>query len=240
MIRAALLDEMVFFDIETVGMYANLEEYRREDPAGAEMLVAKIGRRAETDITWKGDPGEVYLRKAGLTAEFGKIVCICVGTFSWPNETGQPKADIDTVTGSEEVIIARCVSVFSGFHDKTICGFNIRGFDIPWLNKKCLVHGWQVPEVLKVYGHKPWELSILDLSELWRSGGFDYASLEECAHSLGFSSPKEDVRGSEVHQVFYGGEGGIDRIAEYCKRDVKTVMCIAYKLSALRSLAQPR
>ena len=49
-----------------------------------------------------------------------------------------------------------------------------------------------------------------------------YTSLKLLAHILGIPSPKDDIDGSEVRNVFYN-EGDIDRRATYCKKDTITV-----------------
>jgi hypothetical protein len=50
------------------------------------------------------------------------------------------------------------------------------------------------------------------------------------ACSLGIDSPKEDIDGSQVHKTYWEDKG-LERIKEYCERDVMTVMNILKKAS---------
>jgi hypothetical protein len=49
------------------------------------------------------------------------------------------------------------------------------------------------------------------------------------AHVLGIPSPKDDIDGSQVRQVFYE-EKDIDRIITYCEKDTVTVAQIFLRL----------
>ena len=49
------------------------------------------------------------------------------------------------------------------------------------------------------------------------------------AHVLGIPSPKEDIDGSMVRQVYYE-EKNLERIIRYCEQDVITVAQIILRL----------
>jgi len=49
------------------------------------------------------------------------------------------------------------------------------------------------------------------------------------ANILGIPSPKEDIDGSMVRQVYYE-EKDLDRIIDYCERDVITVAQVFLRL----------
>ena len=49
------------------------------------------------------------------------------------------------------------------------------------------------------------------------------------AHVLGIPSPKEDIDGSQVRDVYYE-ENDLERIIEYCERDTVTVAQIFRRL----------
>ena len=49
------------------------------------------------------------------------------------------------------------------------------------------------------------------------------------AHVLGILSPKEDIDGSMVRQVYYE-DNDLDRIIKYCERDVITVAQVILRL----------
>ena len=59
--------------------------------------------------------------------------------------------------------------------------------------------------------------------ELWKFGDFKhYTSLRLLAKVLGIPSPKEDISGDQVREVYYS-DNDLDRIIEYCQRDTITV-----------------
>jgi hypothetical protein len=49
------------------------------------------------------------------------------------------------------------------------------------------------------------------------------------AHVLGIPSPKEDIDGSMVRDVYYE-ENDLERITKYCERDVVTVAQVFLRL----------
>jgi hypothetical protein len=66
--------------------------------------------------------------------------------------------------------------------------------------------------------------------ELWKFGDYKhYTSLKLLANILGIPSPKEDIDGSMVRQVYYE-ENDLDRIILYCERDVITVAQVFLRL----------
>jgi hypothetical protein len=66
--------------------------------------------------------------------------------------------------------------------------------------------------------------------ELWKFGDFKhYTSLKLLAHVLGIPSPKEDIDGSMVRDVYYE-EKNLERIIHYCERDVVTVAQVFLRL----------
>jgi uncharacterized protein YprB with RNaseH-like and TPR domain len=93
-----------------------------------------------------------------------------------------------------------------------------------------IIQGIPIPDKLKMFGKKPWEIPHLDTMELWRFGDFkNYTSLKLLAHVLGVPSPKEDIDGSMVRDVYYE-ENDLERIVQYCERDVVTVAQVFLRL----------
>ena len=65
---------------------------------------------------------------------------------------------------------------------------------------------------------------------LWRFGDFkQYTSLKLLAHVFGIPSPKDDIDGSQVAQVYYQ-EKDMKRIVRYCEKDVVTVAQVLLKM----------
>ncbi|MBT8293297.1 MAG: ribonuclease H-like domain-containing protein [Eudoraea sp.] len=65
---------------------------------------------------------------------------------------------------------------------------------------------------------------------MWKFGDFKhYTSLKLIAHVLGIPSPKEDIDGSMVREVYYKDKD-LDRIQRYCEQDVIAVAQIILRL----------
>ena len=69
--------------------------------------------------------------------------------------------------------------------------------------------------------------------ELWKFGDYKhYTSLKLLTHILGIDSPKDDIDGSQVADVFYK-DHDLDRIAHYCENDVIAIAQVLLKMQAL-------
>jgi hypothetical protein len=88
--------------------------------------------------------------------------------------------------------------------------------------------------MLQVTGKKPWETKyLIDTLELWKFGDLkNFSSLNLLAYTLGIPSPKDDIDGSQVGQIYYE-EGDLERIKTYCEKDVLTVAQVYLRLSQL-------
>ena len=86
-----------------------------------------------------------------------------------------------------------------------------------------LINGLPLPTILNIAGKKPWEVAHLDTMELWKFGDYkNYTSLELLTAIFGIETPKEDIDGSMVAEVYYK-ENNLQRIVEYCQRDTLAV-----------------
>jgi hypothetical protein len=79
----------------------------------------------------------------------------------------------------------------------------------------------KIPSLLRTYNIKPWEMNVVDLSEIWRfNGTLEHMSFDEMLWSLGIKSPKDDIRGEDVNLVYWVDDD-LERIKTYCEKDVK-------------------
>jgi uncharacterized protein YprB with RNaseH-like and TPR domain len=93
-----------------------------------------------------------------------------------------------------------------------------------------LIHQIELPPTLQLFNKKPWEVPHLDTLHLWRFGDYKhFTSLKLMAHVLGIPSPKDDIDGSQVAEVYYN-EKKLERIVSYCEKDVVTVAQIFLRL----------
>jgi 3'-5' exonuclease len=212
-------NNILFLDIETV---AQQDAYASLDAEWQELwdLKAQVILRGK-----EGDSPESIYDRAGIYAEFGKIICISCGCIQG---TGSDKRLVlKSFCGDDEHRVltefAQMLQKWSGDPDKKLCAHNGKEFDFPYLCRRMVINGIAIPEVLNIAGRKPWEVRHLDTMELWKFGDFkSYTSLRLLAKALGIPSPKDDIDGSDVNRVYWQ-ERNIDRIATYCQKDVSTL-----------------
>ena len=177
-------------------------------------------------------PAEIYGR-AGIYAEFGRIVCISAGCIV--ADGGQRKWWVKSFASHDERALLQDFAQMLNRFCKTkararLCGHNAKEFDFPYIIRRMIIGGLPLPPVLQVFGQKPWETPFLDTMELWKFGDYkQFSSLALLAHVLGIPTPKDDIDGSQVAGVYYG-DGDLPRIACYCEKDVITTARIFLKL----------
>jgi len=216
MLHKLNLDDILFLDIETVPLHQQYSELSAE----TQMLWEEKTRYQRKEEF----SAEEFYDRAGIWAEFGKIVCISVGYFSFRHQ--QRTFRVTSFTGEEKNLLedfSRLVNEHFSRPNKLFCAHNGKEFDFPYISRRMIINGIEIPQKLQLFGKKPWEIPHLDTMEMWKFGDYKhYTSLKLLAHILGIPSPKDDIDGSEVRNVFYN-EGDIDRIATYCEKDTITV-----------------
>ena len=222
MLENISLKNILFLDIETVPQF---NKYENMPEPTAELWDRKFStfRNEAVDET----PASIYPR-AGIYAEFGKIICISVGAFSDDIEF-----QIKSFYGHDEKKILAEFSLLlqnSFFSpDKLLCAHNGKEFDFPFLCRRLLINQLPLPTILNIAGKKPWEVAHLDTMELWKFGDYkSYTTLILLASIFGIQTPKDDINGSNVWQVYWE-ENNIERIVNYCQKDVLTVAQIFKK-----------
>ncbi len=221
------LNNILFLDIETVPLfpdYSSLPEDWKQlwDSKSVSLLKYHEGQTNET----------LYPR-AGIYAEFGKIVCISCGVLQG-NER-QRKIIIKSFAGDDEKIILQqfidMLNKWVAGDPKYLCAHNGKEFDFPYLCRRLIINSLPVPAMLNISGKKPWEVNHLDTLELWKFGDFkNYTSLNLLAHTLGITTPKDDIDGSMVWEVYWK-EMNLQRIVTYCQKDVVTVAQIFLRIN---------
>lgn len=217
------LSQILFLDIETVPLYA---DYSSLSEVEKQLWEEKTRYQRQENFT-----AEEFYTRAGIWAEFGKIVCISVGYFSL--KTGVPEFRVRSFTGDEVTILEEFSSLLVRFfrkYNRFLCAHNGKEFDFPFIARRILIHGLPLPEALNLFGKKPWEIPHIDTMELWKFGDYKhYVSLALLAHSLGIPTPKDDISGADVARVFYQ-ENDIERIQIYCQKDVITLAKIFLRM----------
>jgi len=104
-----------------------------------------------------------------------------------------------------------------------LCAHNGKEFDFPFLCRRFIINNIPLPGILRIQGLKPWEVKHIDTLDLWKFGDYKhFTSLNLLAHVFGIPSPKDNMDGSMVAKTFYE-ERALDKIAEYCLKDVITL-----------------
>lgn len=211
---------LVVFDIETVSQHPTMQVM----PAKWQQLWEDKIRHQQSSEESSAD---FYQRRAAILAEFGKVVCISLGYFHFAG--GQPPAfRIKSIFGHDEAALLTAFTenlLLLERHLGAIClaGHNIKEFDIPYLSRRMMVHGMAVPEFMDFQQKKPWEVNVYDTFSMWKFGDYKhFTSLDLLAACLGIPSPKADIDGSKVGEVYWV-EQNLERIHQYCEQDVLTV-----------------
>jgi 3'-5' exonuclease len=218
------LQNILFLDIETVPMYPAYEDL----PGHLKPLWDhKASFLIKDDQTSSG----IYER-AGIYAEFGKIICISTGILNKEKE-GHHTFRIKSFAGDNE---AELLKDFSGLlnthfsHPRfLLCAHNGKEFDFPYIARRMLVNNLKLPKILNIAGKKPWEVPHIDTMELWKFGDYKhFSSLNLLAAIFNIPGPKDDISGKDVAKVYYR-EKNLSRIVEYCQKDVLTVAQVLLK-----------
>lgn len=223
MLHKLNLENILFLDIETVPEFREYSELSDEKKL---LWDEKSKYQRKDDFT----PEEFYER-AGIWSEFGKIICISVGFFSFRN--GKRNFRLTSFKGEEEKLLRDFTALLEEYFfqpNHLLCAHNGKEFDFPYIARRMLIHNMRLPSKLDLFGKKPWEVPHLDTLELWKFGDYKhYTSLKLLTNVLGIPSPKEDIDGSMVREVYYE-KGELDRIVEYCERDVLAIAQVILKL----------
>lgn len=208
-------NKILFFDIETVPL---TYEFKDLEERAQGLWDRKTRFLQERDNL---SPDELY-EKAGIYAEFGKVVCISMG-FVLQKE-GETQIRVKSIANeNEKILLQEYIDLLNSYYnspDFLFCAHNGKEFDIPFLCRRILINGLKLPFMLNVAGKKPWEIKHLDTMELWKFGDFkNYTSLDLLTYIFDIPTPKDDMDGSQVAKVFYE-EKNLDRIIHYCEKDV--------------------
>jgi hypothetical protein len=227
------ISQTLFIDIETSALSSNYKELSPPDQKYWDIKTNQLKR--PNDIDFGCSQELFYQKRAGIYAEFSRIVCISVGY-------------IDVITKHKALIItksffhlneSKILNEFAEFlQDKTtnndiayLCGHNLKEFDIPFLCRRMIVNNIILPDMIMISGKKPWQIPfIIDTLELWKFGDYkNYISLDLLCSILKVPSSKEEMSGSDVHDYFWVKKQ-YSKICEYCELDVYSTALVYLRL----------
>lgn len=229
------LKNILFIDIETVREF---EEFHKM-PSRLQKHWAKkalyINRSTEPILDELENAQEMYPLRAGIYAEYAKIVCITVGYLIMDDDDIEELRLRSFYGHSEKEILEDFCKMLDKYFDNpkkhALCGHNIKEFDVPFICRRILIHRMDLPVMLQVSGKKPWETKhLLDTMELWKFGDYKhFISLDLLSTLFDIDSPKDDIDGSQVGNIYWD-DNDPERIALYCEKDVVSVCRVYLKL----------
>lgn len=223
MLKGLDLEKVLFLDIETVPAV-----YKHSD---LDKTTQELWNQKSAYFQKDGATAEDVYERAGIYAEFGKIVCISVGIIS--QKEGERILRLKSYANHDEKeLLQEFANLLNSYFNNSaymLCGHNAKEFDFPFIARRMLVNQISLPHLLDIAGKKPWEVNFLDTMELWKFGDYKhYTSLNLLAHIFGIPTPKDDISGADVARVYYE-ENDLDRISIYCQKDVATVVQLVLK-----------
>jgi len=221
------VNNILFLDIETVPQYPDYNDM----PEDWKQL---WNTKSNSLVKYhEGQTNETLYPRAGIYAEFGKIICISCGVLQ--GNTSQRKIILKSFAGDDEKLLLQqfneMLNKWATGEPKFLCGHNGKEFDFPYLCRRMIINNLAIPGILNSSGKKPWEVNHFDTLELWKFGDFkSYTSLNLLAHTLGVPTPKDDIDGSMVWEVYWK-EKNLPRIVTYCQKDVVTTAQILLRMN---------
>lgn len=230
MLKQTSIFDILFLDIETVPAEPDFNSLPSHFKEFWEKRSASFRKENES-------PSDVYHR-AGLYAEFGKIICISVGIINRVKKGNYFR--VKSFFGDDE---KKLLSDFSEMlrnylnrKEILLCAHNGINFDFPFIARRMVIHGIELPDILDTAGKKPWDSRFIDTMDLWKFGEYRHAvSLDLLAELFGIETPKEEMNGSMVSAVYWE-EKNLQKIGSYCEQDVLCVAQIILKFKGLESI----
>jgi 3'-5' exonuclease len=234
-------ENILFLDIETAPQYQSFDAM---PDTWKELWTTKA--EALSRHHDNATPEALYNR-AGIYAEFGKIICISCGYIRVIDDAKH--LIISSYCHADEKLLlqefSNALNKWSKVSNRQLCAHNGKEFDFPYLCRRMTILGLKLPSILQVAGKKPWEIPFLDTMELWKFGDYkSYTSLHLLSNVLGIPSSKDDMDGSMVCDVYWGAsthedrERSLHRIATYCQKDVVNAAQVYLRLQG-EDLVEP-
>lgn len=218
MLKQYKLEHILFLDIETVPIARRFKELPK-------VFQTLFEEKTHAQLKDNQNLEDFYEERAGLLAEFSKIICISVGIIDSQKSSVKFRIKSFYEKDEKELLLNFSKLLNKKFsHTKTyLCAHNGKEFDFPFMARRMLINNIHIPEVLDIAEKKPWEIKHLDTLDLWRFGDYKhYTSLNLLANLFGISTPKDDISGKEVKYVYWD-DNDINRIVKYCQKDTLTV-----------------
>ena len=147
MLKKLNLDNILFLDIETV---PELEKFSALDTEKQQLWEQKSQYQRKDEFT-----AEEFYEKAGIWAEFGKIICISVGFFNIKSDSRNFR--VKSFHGEEIEILKEFQALLNSHFSESrylLCAHNGKEFDFPYIARRMIIHGIALPPKLDLFGKK--------------------------------------------------------------------------------------
>jgi len=177
-LRELNLENVVFFSIGTEVLRLHFDLSR--------LLDSKLDpNRTYTE----SEKEEFFEKKKHLYSEFSKISSITIGKIK------EGELMLKTFSNPDEKILLTefCTTLdkIVASNKKTVlCGYGLKGFDIPFTLQRCMVMGVDPCSLIDSGAAKPWELTAVDVLEIWKSSAYTTPRLINVAFALGIDYEK--------------------------------------------------
>jgi len=236
------LKRILFIDIETVATHSTYDELS----TAMQKHWSRKASQIKTDQVFDSEIArarQLYIDKAGIYAEYAKVVCVSAGLISTTGDAVK-KVRLRSFFGHDEkALLQEFASVLNKHFNRVnrffLCGHNLREFDVPFLCRRMLLNGIKLPALLNIPGKRPWQTPhLIDTLEYWKFGDYkNYTSLDLLTSIFGLPTPKNDLDGSLVGEAYWVRDD-LEAIVAYCEKDVISVIQVYFKFNGFPSLTE--
>ncbi len=229
------ISDILFIDIETSSIHSSYSALTEQEQYLWNIKARQLLRKEKV---FNNEASELYAKKAAIYSEFAKIICISVGYFKTEKGRINEFRTKSFYEQDEKVLLENFKNLLHIHFDKpdkqAFGGHNIREFDLPFICRRMIINRVQIPKILDISGKKPWQVKhVYDTLELWRFGDYkNYSSLELLTSILNVPGPKDDIDGSQIHNIYWN-ENDMERIVNYCEKDVYCSALVYLKMNQI-------
>ncbi len=187
-----------------------------KDPEKIQAKLAEAKANHESD----------WISKAALSPLTGRVIAIGFRNC----ETGQ--SVVEHCDGDEAELIVKFWKKYSQCRSapRRMVGYNVHGFDVPFMVRRSWLLGVDVPRGLIEKGKWIDSATIVDLMQLWSIGGQNWVKLDLLAKAFGLGGKTEGVDGSMFATLW---ESDREKAIEYLLRDVEITAELAVRMGVV-------
>lgn len=173
---------------------------------------------------------EAILQDAALSAVTGQVVAI-----GYQGNKTTTHLAIDGT--SEHHLLTQFWKIYkqSRTERRSMVGFNIKQFDVPFIAQRSWMLGIEVPATLITPPGRYLDSLFVDLDEIWKCGNRGWAkpghgSLDTICKALGLVGKPDDCSGAEFSKLLYGTPEQRAAAVRYLEGDLRMTAELAERL----------